>query len=86
MKYGFYKDADANLPDYMEEPKAIYTCAWCGEDICEGDEYYELPNGDHVCECCMDGCKCTAEAEEADDPWEDIRVEEAIERWKESRV
>lgn len=81
--YRMQKDPDAYLPDYMEEPKAVYACAWCGEDICDGDEYYELPNGDIVCADCIADCKHTAEADEEDeDPWEDSRVEAAIERWK----
>lgn len=29
-----------------------YTCEWCGENICDGDEYYDL-EGVKVCADCI---------------------------------
>lgn len=42
----------------FEEPKAMYTCSVCHEDICEGDDYWEI--GDYICEHCMDELKKVA--------------------------
>lgn len=83
-KWGYmHGEPDAGLPDYLEEQEPVHVCAWCGESIYPGDEFYELPNGVIVCMDCMDECKHTAEEEEEpEDPWEDLRVEQAIERWK----
>lgn len=67
------------------EPTALFQCDWCEEDICAGDEYYELQNGEKVCEYCMRDCKKTAEEEMRIDPWEDLRVDAAIEEWKEKK-
>lgn len=64
------------------EPESINECAWCGEDICVGEGYYELPGGAWVCDSCMEDVHKTAEASDIEDPWEDLLVEEAIERWK----
>jgi hypothetical protein len=36
------------------EPKKIYTCEYCGEDIIEGDEYYEFDNRYYHEECFHD--------------------------------
>lgn len=33
-----------------------FVCGWCGEYICEGDEYYDF-YGEKVCQECVDGCK-----------------------------
>jgi len=55
------------------EAKVLLTCDICGCDICEGDEYYELPGElfDIACEDCatawMNEHKKTAEKEERDD-------------------
>lgn len=64
------------------EPTVIAKCAWCGEDICEGEGFYELPNDEWVCDFCMEDVHKTAELDDQVDPWEDLRVEEAIEKWK----
>lgn len=44
------------MPYNDEELVLKYTCAWCGEPIYIGDEYYEI-SGDQVCTDCMDDCK-----------------------------
>lgn len=36
------------------EPKKIYTCEYCGDDIVEGDEYYEFDNRYYHEECFHD--------------------------------
>lgn len=64
------------------EPKPVNSCAWCGGDIFEGEGYYKLPNDDWVCDSCMEDVHKTAELKDLVDPWEDLRVEEAIEKWK----
>jgi len=35
------------------EPKAIYTCKYCGEGIIEGDEYVEI-DGDYYHADCLE--------------------------------
>lgn len=37
--------------DYYER-EVVYTCANCGEDICDGEDYYEIA-GDCYCEECV---------------------------------
>ncbi len=36
------------------EPPEIYRCDRCGESIVAGDKFIEEPDGDIVCECCLD--------------------------------
>ena len=38
----------------LDEPQArpVHRCACCGEDICIGDEAYEVDNGEWFCTCC----------------------------------
>ena len=38
-----------------EPEEATFVCAWCGEDIFEGDEYYDF-EGDSVCFECINKC------------------------------
>ncbi len=64
------------------EPEVVAKCSWCGEDICDGDGFYELPNDELVCDSCMEDVHKVADITELVDPWEDLRVEEAIEKWK----
>jgi len=35
-------------------PEVICTCGLCEEVIYEGDEYYDTPDGDVLCEVCVD--------------------------------
>lgn len=37
----------------------VFTCAWCGEPIYNGNDYYDL-DGDAVCEDCMLSARKTA--------------------------
>jgi hypothetical protein len=46
-------------------PRAVYTCANCGDDIYEGDDVFDI-SGEHWCEACIDDCRHTAEFEEPD--------------------
>lgn len=36
-----------------EEDHAVYTCEWCGESICEGEEYAEI-DGRYYHATCID--------------------------------
>lgn len=36
------------------EPTAIYTCDRCSEPILADDKYLEEPDGDYLCENCLD--------------------------------
>lgn len=51
-----------DVPDYRLDPpedkrKRVYSCAICGEDILEGDDYYNIPGYGICCESCIDDCK-----------------------------
>ncbi len=43
------------------EQKVVEVCRGCGEDICDGDEYFDVL-GKPYCECCCE--RKTAEAED----------------------
>lgn len=49
---------------YYEPPEArlFANCDWCGDEIFEGDDYYEL-NGEKVCCECVSRCCREAEIE-----------------------
>lgn len=52
-----------DVPDYRLDPpedkrKRVYRCAICGDDILEGDDYYDIPKLGKCCEACIDDCKC----------------------------
>lgn len=38
------------------EPKSVFICSGCGENIYEGDEYYDLM-GEQFCRDCIDGAR-----------------------------
>jgi hypothetical protein len=42
--------------DRESTAERIYVCDWCGEDICEGDEYYDF-DGTMICYECISGCR-----------------------------
>lgn len=48
------------------EIDVVLTCSNCGDDIFDGDNYYDLGNED-LCEDCVLGCKVTAHK---DDGWQ----------------
>ena len=53
-----------------DEPKAVFVCSGCGQDILEGDEYVELM-GEQWCMLCIKDATHFAEYEEEyDDPRE----------------
>ena len=44
------------------EPPVFAECSLCGNDILDGDDYYEI-NGDYYCEDCIDERRRTAEVD-----------------------
>lgn len=48
-----HEPCDPRCPN-ADLPKVVLTCDKCGEDIYEGDEYYEDIDGECICESCMD--------------------------------
>ncbi len=36
------------------EPRAVHTCDRCGDPILPGDKFIEEPDGDILCEWCLD--------------------------------
>lgn len=45
--------------DRERHAKEVYTCEWCGGEICDGEDYYDV-GGDKVCEECINECRKTA--------------------------
>lgn len=41
-----------NAPD----PPTVFICSGCGENILDGDDYYDVL-GEQFCESCMDGMR-----------------------------
>jgi len=39
--------------------KIVFCCDWCGNEIYEDEEYYEIDNK-NVCRYCIEDCKKTA--------------------------
>ena len=46
-----------NAPD----PKPVFVCSGCGEDILDGDDYWDIL-GEQFCESCIHDSRRTAEA------------------------
>ena len=73
-----------HVPDYNLDPpedtrRRVYSCAICGNDIIEGEDYYDLPKLGKCCEDCVRDCKCyEAEIEEPDDGTYDSMREEEL--------
>lgn len=42
-----------------DEDEEFFRCAWCGEKIYVGEDYYDF-DGDRVCKECVDSCARTA--------------------------
>ena len=62
---GIYK-CDSRCP-YHHDPPRFAVCYNCGEDILDGDTYYDLSNSgteQYWCEECINKCRETAEVEE----------------------
>ena len=38
------------------EPRSVFVCSGCGDDILEGDSYWDIL-GEQFCESCIDGAK-----------------------------
>lgn len=45
------------------EPIAVFVCSGCGDDIYEGDDYYDIM-GEQFCQDCIDDSRHTAMYEE----------------------
>lgn len=43
------------------QPRVFTTCDWCGTEIQEGDEYYEI-HGEILCAECVNECRKEAGA------------------------
>lgn len=41
-------------------PKLVFICSGCGDDIYEGDDYWDIM-GEQFCEDCIDAAKGVAE-------------------------
>lgn len=39
-----------------DDREIVCSCAICGEDLLEGDEYYDLPKLGICCEHCVEDC------------------------------
>lgn len=46
------------------EPRRCFDCDDCGEEILEGEEYYDFFNETFICENCISNYKCEAVYEE----------------------
>ncbi len=42
------------------EPPSVFVCSGCGDDILEGDTYWDIL-GEQFCEMCIDGAERVAE-------------------------
>jgi hypothetical protein len=62
-----------SCPNAPDDPVAC-TCDWCGNEIYEGNYYYEF---DSICVCeeCMDDCKTEAELPEPEPSRDDFMDE-----------
>ena len=58
LRSGYHRPGCPNEP----APKVVTTCFNCGEDIYEGDECYDLPNG-KWCTKCIEDSRITAEVD-----------------------
>lgn len=38
------------------EPKRVFICSGCGDDICEGDDYWDIL-GEQFCKTCIDDAR-----------------------------
>ena len=46
----------------LNPKEAVCTCDMCGEDIYEGEDYYQI-NNDNICKFCINDFRKTAEFE-----------------------
>ena len=53
------KPCDPRCPN-APEPPSVFVCSGCGDDIREGDDYWEIM-GEQWCENCIDASKRVAE-------------------------
>lgn len=44
---------DSRCPN-APEPKRVYVCSRCGEGVYAGDRFLREPDGDILCEICLD--------------------------------
>ena len=41
------------------DPPAVFVCSGCGDDICDGDDYWDIM-GEQFCENCVDNARGVA--------------------------
>ena len=51
----------AERTGYPRQPRVFTTCDWCGTEIREGDEYYDI-HGEILCAECVNECRKEAGA------------------------
>ena len=49
----YQSPCDSRCPN-APEPPAIHTCDNCKDDVRVGDTYYEEPDGEILCQSCVD--------------------------------
>ena len=52
---------DPERPVEPPEPAIVMECDNCGDEIREGDDFFDVPGAGRFCENCMAGWKLTAE-------------------------
>jgi hypothetical protein len=53
MNYSRYNIPERPLDPPEDTRKRVYSCAICGEEILEGDDYYDIPELGPCCEECI---------------------------------
>ena len=54
-----FNPCDARCPNAQDPPR-VFICSGCGDDILEGDDYWDIM-GEQWCEHCIDESKKVAE-------------------------
>ena len=52
----YYPEPNLNPPE--DTRRRVYRCAICGDDILEGDDYYDIYKLGPCCEACIEDSKC----------------------------
>lgn len=72
---------NSNCPN-ADEKTAIYECCNCGEDICEGDEYFSLLEDGNICAECASAMTVADLAGIAESTVKDVMEKMGIEGWE----
>lgn len=54
----YYDIPERRLDPPEDTRERAYSCAICGEDILEGDDYYDISGLGPCCETCISDSKC----------------------------